>query len=108
MRKTILLILGVVILVILILGFTLGWNKVLPFFSTNNVQNIQTSCSSACATNNAYEYCVLNRTLQAPDLPGGAKKAYGNCTWFSTIPDYKAYGIESCSQIDCSTVAQTQ
>ena len=100
----ILLILGVVILVILVLGFTIGWSKVLPFISSNNVDNIQSTCSTACSTNNAYDYCVLNRTLQASDLPGGAKQFYTNCSFLSTNPTYTKYGIATCPQVDCSTV----
>ena len=53
----ILLILGLVILVVLILGFTLGWNKVVPFISTSNLNSLSTQCSAACTTNSAYDFC---------------------------------------------------
>lgn len=99
----ILLILGIVILVVLILGFTIGWNKIFPFISQNNVDNIKTGCSTACSTDNAYDYCATNRTLKVPDLTAGAQ-AYGNCTWFSTQQPYLKYGIGSCPTIDCGPI----
>lgn len=101
----ILLILGVVILVVLVLGFTIGWNKVLPFISTNNVQNIQTACTTACSTNNQYDYCTFPRTLKASDLPqenGQAiKQKDGTCQFFSTAAGYEKYAIAACPGITC-------
>jgi hypothetical protein len=98
----VLIVIGIIVLVILILGFTIGWNKLLPFFSTNNVENIKTTCSTACATNNLYDYCTLSRTLKADDLPNSAKEFAGNCTFFATDSDYAKYGIENCNSIDCT------
>jgi hypothetical protein len=95
----IMIIIGIIVLVVLILGFTMGWNKLLPFFSSNNVENIKTTCSTACATNNGYDYCSFVRTLKADDLPDG--KTTGNCTWFSTNPTYTKYGIEACPGLTC-------
>ena len=60
----ILIILGVIILVILIAGFTLGWNKLLPFISTNNIDTIKNSCSIACATESAFNYCSVEREVK--------------------------------------------
>ncbi|MCX6749428.1 MAG: hypothetical protein NTW17_01635 [Candidatus Pacearchaeota archaeon] len=90
----IMIVIGIIVLVVLILGFTIGWGKLFPFISSNNVENIKTTCSTACATNNMYDYCSLERTLKADDLPG--KKTAGNCTWFATNADYTKYGIETC------------
>ena len=96
----IMIIIGIIVLVVLVLGFTIGWNKLFPFISSNNVENIKTTCSTACATNNVYDYCSLVRTLKADDLPGG--KTTGNCTWFATDGRYTKYGIEECSGL-CPT-----
>ena len=52
----ILLILGVIVLVVLILGFTIGWNKIVPWISSNNVNTIVTSCDAACATGDKYGF----------------------------------------------------
>ncbi len=101
----IMIVIGIIVLVVLILGFTIGWDKLLPFFSTNNVQNIQTTCSSACATGNQYDYCSLPRTLKASDLPGNPSngQVVGNCTFFATNPNYQKYGIGVCDTITCSS-----
>ena len=95
----VLIVIGIIVLVVLILGFTIGWDKLLPFFSTNNVQNLQTTCSSACATGNSYDYCTLPRTLKASDIPGGLKEFTANCTYFANNPDYAKYGIATCTSL---------
>jgi len=102
----ILIILGVIILVILVLGFTMGWKKLLPFISQDNVETIKTSCVSACSTGNIYGFCTQNRTLKADGLPLGEdgkvpKEMIGNCSLFSTSPDFAKYGIGDCNMIDC-------
>jgi len=106
------IILGIVVLVVLVLGFTIGWNKFLPFiFSSNNVENIKTTCSTACATNNEYDYCTLNRTLKAEDLPkidGKVPKSVkGSCNSFVTNTAYTQYGIERCPQLENEATCQS-
>ena len=100
----ILIILGVVVLVILVVGFTLGWDKLAPFLQTNNVENIKTSCGIACTTGNTYDFCSLNRTLKADGLPPGEdgkvpKAVTGTCFEFATNELYEVYGIEECPTI---------
>lgn len=95
----IMIVIGVIVLVVLVLGFTIGWDRLLPFVSSNNVQNIQTTCSTACSTNNVYDFCSLNRTLKSSDLPNG--QAYGNCTFFSTNSGFTKYGIAACPGVSC-------
>jgi hypothetical protein len=83
----ILLILGIVILVILILGFSTGWNKLLPWLSSNNVDAIKNSCSVACATNSVYDFCTAERTIKdstGKKLPSTCKDLAGT------------YGITDC------------
>ncbi len=99
----ILIILGIIVLVVLVLGFTIGWNKILPFFPSNNVENIKTTCNTACSTANTYDFCSLSRTLKASDLPKGGKEFVGNCSFFSTEAAYLKYGIETCSSVSCPT-----
>ena len=36
----ILIVLGLAVLIILIIGFRIGWNKILPFLPTNNVKTV--------------------------------------------------------------------
>jgi len=94
----ILIILGVVILVILILGFTMGWRTLFPFLGgEDNVDTIVQQCSTACSTQNVYDFCSKSRTLKAPELEGG--EVVGNCNLFSDIvanPGYTIYSINDC------------
>lgn len=60
----IMIILGVVVLIVLILGFTMGWGKFLPFLSTNNVDTIKNSCGVACSTSSAFDYCSVAREVK--------------------------------------------
>jgi hypothetical protein len=94
----ILLILGLVILVVLILGFTLGWNKIFPFLSGNNVQTIVNNCQAACATQAKFDFCSAPRTLN----DGTNKFPNVNCYELANDEDYSIYGIEPCPGIDCS------
>ncbi|MFH1503551.1 MAG: hypothetical protein ABIE36_02750 [Candidatus Diapherotrites archaeon] len=91
----ILMILGLVILVILILGFTLGWNKFLPWLKTNNLETIKTTCAVACSTNSIYDFCTLSREVN----DGENDKFSSNCEELSTADKYKLYGITPCPNI---------
>jgi hypothetical protein len=100
----ILIILGLAILVILVIGFTIGWQKLLPWLSSNNVETIVNQCKASCTTNDVYGYCTLERTLTASDLPADAegkaqKEIAGTCTFFSTDANYAKYGIEACANL---------
>ena len=60
----ILIVLGVIILVLLIAGFTIGWSKILPFIGGgDNVGTIVQQCQIACSTSSVYDYCTKERTL---------------------------------------------
>jgi len=96
----ILIILGIVVLVVVVLGFTIGWDKILPFISTDNVETIKSSCGAACATGNTYGFCSQNRTLKA----GEVRLEDKTCFEFATTVLYNLYGIEECGSITCPVV----
>ena len=95
----ILIVLGVVVLVVLILGFTIGWNRILPFVDSNNVETIKTSCSIACSTNNVFDFCTQQR-----DLKAGDDEVTATCFEFAD-PDgeYTQFGIGQCPSIECGS-----
>ena len=99
----ILIILGVVVLVVLVLGFSMGWEKVAPWISSgeNNVQTISNACQVACSTGSIYDYCSKQRELKDSSLPGDKKSVNGTCYDFATNSEYSAYAISDCSTIDC-------
>ena len=107
----ILIILGIAVLVILIIGFTIGWQKVLPFISSNNVDTIVNQCQASCTTSDVYGYCTLQRKLVADDLPTDAagkvqKDVSNTCEFFSTDSAYMKYNVGKCPSL-CPTNSQT-
>ena len=103
----ILIILGIIVLVMLILGFTQGWGNIKDWIAaSNNVQQIVTQCSVACAAGSKYDFCSEPRILKAEDLPetdeGSTNKKTANCNYFANKDIYNKYGIEKCSAITCT------
>lgn len=97
----ILLILGLVVLVVLILGFVIGWNKLLPFLPKDNIGTVVNQCTFACTSNSVYDFCT--KTI---DLNLGNGTTYtDSCYNFSTNPSYSTYEIESCSALAISCAA---
>jgi hypothetical protein len=92
----ILIILGVVVLVLLIVGFTLGWGSISSYLSSNNVDTIVSACSNACTTNSVYGFCSQQREL----VDENKKKTETTCYIFSKVSNFKLYGIAACD-IDC-------
>lgn len=97
----ILIVLGIVVLAVLVIGFTMGWDKIAPWISTSNVDTIKTQCSVACSTGSTYDYCNLKRDLKAED----EKLKDATCYYLSE--NQAKYGIDKCSTI-CSNVIFTE
>ena len=98
----ILIILGVLVLVVLIAGFVIGWDKLKEWINpTNNLQQIQTTCSAYCTTANTYAYCTEEQTVKIATDSASYK---GTCKELVTMKDSKgnSFGILDCSTIDCS------
>jgi len=89
----ILIVLGVVVLVILITGFTLGWSKIAPFLSKDNVDTITTNCEIACSTNAKYDY-----TGKIRELNDGEIKIKTTCKILAKT--FTKYQISSCPSIN--------
>ena len=91
----ILIVLGVFVLVVLILGFTVGWSKIKDFIiPSNNVATIKDSCKIACGTDQTYSYCFEKRELKSKD------ETLKDVTCYSLSKKKPIYGIETCA-IDC-------
>lgn len=94
----ILLILGVAILVILILGFVIGWNKILPWLSASNVDDIKTACDNACLMNSEYNFCLSTRNLKSDT------EELKEITCNFLAQKKPIYNIAACSSITCDNV----
>ena len=91
----ILIVLGLFVLVILLLGFTVGWSNILPFVSTNNVDKIATACELACVTNSQFDFCNLGRSLNTDD------RNFRRVTCNYISQNQAKYGIKTCDTITC-------
>jgi len=91
----ILVILGVVVLVVLIVGFTQGWNSVKVWFvgSSTNMQEIISQCGVACATGDQISWCQ-KRTLKVE----GQDDEIASCEYFATS---YADSVQECSALSC-------
>ena len=64
----ILIVLGVIVLVVLVVGFLAGWDKIASWIKpSNNVKTIVDACSMACSTNSVYDYCNVTREVKGVD-----------------------------------------
>lgn len=93
----ILIVLGVFILAIMIIGFMVGWNRIAPWLSNENVDNIVNSCETACTTKSLFGYCSKIQTLN-----DGENEFESTCYAMSRGDEFKAYGVEVCD-IECPT-----
>ena len=91
----ILIILGIVILVVLVIGFSIGWGRVSPFISKSNVDSISTQCSVACTTNSVYDFCSKARNLNDGNV------TLKGITCYYLASEKSNYGIAKCPAISC-------
>lgn len=97
----ILIVLGVIVVVLLILGFVRGWDKLAPWISSDNVGTIITSCQTACVTNDIYGYCIDDsRELKS----GDDKFSKVTCHVLSLDDNLKKYGVAPCPSVNCKSV----
>lgn len=96
----VLIVLGVVVLAILIIGFTIGWGKLAPWISSDNTDTIVQACTAACSTGSVSAYCVTERELKSDNL-FEKKSITGTCKFFATNPAFSLLGIEDCSASLC-------
>ncbi|HLC53493.1 MAG TPA: hypothetical protein VJK03_03030 [Candidatus Nanoarchaeia archaeon] len=111
----ILIIIGVLILVFLIIGFTIGWKKIFPFLTPgNNIKDLVDKCSLACNTNARYDFCTAKRDVRVDEpLPAleqseiWKKKTKKDKTEFkATCHDLSLLkddiGLEECPSFECN------
>lgn len=89
------IVLGVLILVFLVVGFTMGWDKFLPFLTKSNVNGVVQACNIACTTGSQYDYCTLQR-----DVKFGEDKTNDGKYTCKTLESNNV-GLSSCANINC-------
>lgn len=92
----ILIVIGLLVLVLLIIGFTIGWKKIFPWIKpTNNVKDIADQCKISCSINSKYDFCTVKRELKAEDIT----LQEINCDYLAEMKGQ--YGVEKCAGIIC-------
>jgi len=88
----VLIVIGIVVLVKLILGFSMGWqnlwNKINIFGGGSNVETVIQACKIAASSDSVYSFCSEFKKVTI-----GGKTEYINCK------DVKVTGIEN--PLDC-------
>lgn len=98
----ILIVLGILILVLLIVGFTLGWNRIFPFISPpSNVQEISDQCDLKCSMNAKFDYCSMPREVnldrKTADAVGLPQKITASCAdLYDNTTTKTILGIKPC------------
>ena len=96
----VLIVLGVIVLAVLILGFTMGWKNIAPWIGGgNNVDEIGDACSIACSTKSKYDFCSVERELTDKD----GKEVKETCEVLATDDTHSEYGVSTCSSITCDS-----
>lgn len=102
----ILIILGVAVLVLAILGFTLGWSSLTPWIDSKNIDTIVKTCNTKCALGNKYDFCNANLESALKDEKGN--EIITSCYALANIPEFNIYGINKCSNINCQPESECQ
>jgi hypothetical protein len=99
----ILIILGVLILVILIVGFALGWNRIAPWLSRDNVNQVVDGCNTACTTKSVYDFCLRGRDMTAEKVDYKALTCNYVANQMQTDTG-KNFGVVVCEDLLCANV----
>ncbi len=94
----ILIILGLVILVVLVLGFSTGWKFFKNIISPTNVDSVVEECGSVCGLNQEYSFCSAERTLRVNEEDFEVKTS---CFVLANLPSFSKYKIQTCPAINC-------
>ena len=101
----IMIVLGVVVLAVLILGFTMGWKNIAPWLGGgDNVKTIVDACSVAGNTQSKYDFCTVKRELKTED--GTFKDV--NCFALAGIKEFSKYGVGKASSITCDQLLSNE
>ncbi len=95
----ILLILGLLVLVVLIWGFTTKWQSFQGLLAPTNVGDKITECQvQACsAATHSFSYCRGERTLRVNEDDLNIKTS---CYVLANLPEFSKYGFEKCSKFE--------
>ncbi len=94
----ILLVLGVLILVVLIIGFSTKWTAFKNLISPTNVDNLVEDCNTACGLNSKFSFCSAERNLRVNEDKLEVKTS---CAVLAGASNFEKYSIGGCPAIEC-------
>ncbi|OGJ13000.1 hypothetical protein A3K82_01120 [Candidatus Pacearchaeota archaeon RBG_19FT_COMBO_34_9] len=94
----ILIILGLILLVLLIVGFVTGWAPIKNLISPTNVDNVVEDCISVCGFNQKFSFCSAERTLRVNEDKFTVKTS---CAVLANVSNFEKYDVKECPSIDC-------
>ena len=102
----ILIILGILVLIFIVIGFTVGWNKILPILGGGaNVADIQNQCSFACSSASTFDFCDSKRNVKVGadnELVGFGSSFDATCNELAEL--VQELGIQGCPAVDCGSI----
>src|SRR4030042_200589 len=107
----IVIILALVVLVILIYGFSTGWSNLWEKINVfgggkSNVQTIIQACQLACTTSSDYNYCKTQKLIEDANGDGKMATRSVNCENLANEPKY---GLAKCEAIEkCKVVSSNE
>ncbi len=96
----ILLVLGLVILVVLIIGFSTGWESFNKIINPSNVDGVVEDCSSACGLNQKFAYCSSLRQIRINEENVNIQTS---CAVLAAVPELGRGYFDDCGGIDCKS-----
>lgn len=105
----IIIVLGIMVLVFLVFGFSKGWNNLWNKVTNlgggaENIGIIKQSCGLACSSQNTYDYCNLNRTVKF----GNKVAVKEDCTAITKGEKTRKSCVASCEVLAKSQVPAIQ
>ena len=103
----IVIILALVVLVVLIYGFTTGWANLFEKIGVfgggkSNVQTIVQGCQLACSTSSSYDWCDKQRNIIVDDEANAGKTIPLKEKTCKDLSATGKYGLEDCTGISCA------
>jgi hypothetical protein len=93
----ILIVLGLIVLVVLVIGVSMGWANVKEWIApSSNVDDIVQQCNIACSTDQKYTFCTQPRELKTT-----GEDPIEDTTCYALAERRSVYGIEKCRLLDC-------
>lgn len=94
----ILLVLGVIILVVLVIGFSTKWTVFKNLISPTNVDNMVEDCNTVCELNSKYSFCSAERLLRVNE---DKLEVRTSCAVLASASNFEKYSFEECPVIEC-------